>query len=621
MDILDIMLAKAMTPQGKTDSYVAKANKAAAKAAKAAQDAESAIANVTAAAEDITAAQEAAEQLLQDAQTALDTAQQAHGDLPTAYSTTGQNTDGYMTQKATTDALALKADASALAAKADASAVEAALAAKADSSTLAGKADASTLNSYATKTYVDQSIAAIPAGGGSGGGVSNLGSENAGKMVKVASDGNIAAASINETDVVELLLRSDALTDSGIVGLEIDYQNKSTSRLFDADGKNMGVDFDEYTMYGGRKLCNVADNGTINAFYGEQGYKEDGSNGQVMIYQPKFYYQRLPIKTNGTQYGKAMVKERILLSEKPQSGFKIHPLFINSDGEEVDYVLTPSYEGTISNNKLCSIAGAQPAANLNPILGEAAATARGTGWHMTTAQFESASQMLQIVEYGAMNSQNAVEKGICSITDDSVSNLSCTTGSTASIGNGTGHAASSTNKNGTYSVNGQRAVRYRGMENPWGNMWHTLANVIVSGNGSQRGGKPYICTNYNYSTSITNNYKAINFTLAASNGWISSMGYDATYDWLYMPIETSSNANSAAPVGDNLWVVNGLNGTKMAAVGGNWRHEESSGIFFYACDQDINAQLRSFGASLMFIPTKNEIYEANIAKWTTEMEG
>jgi len=33
MDIIDIMLAKAMTPQGKTDAYVAKANKAAQKAA------------------------------------------------------------------------------------------------------------------------------------------------------------------------------------------------------------------------------------------------------------------------------------------------------------------------------------------------------------------------------------------------------------------------------------------------------------------------------------------------------------------------------------------------------------------------------------------------------------
>ena len=56
----------------------------------------------------------------------------------------------------------------------------------------------------------------------------------------------------------------------------------------------MGEDFNQFLMYGGRIKCNVADDGTINAFYGENGYTEDGSNGQVMIYQPKFYYRRVP---------------------------------------------------------------------------------------------------------------------------------------------------------------------------------------------------------------------------------------------------------------------------------------------------------------------------------------
>jgi hypothetical protein len=32
-------------------------------------------------------------------------------------------------------------------------------------------------------------------------------------------------------------------------------------------------------MYGGRMRCNVADDGTINAFYGDPTYADDGSNG------------------------------------------------------------------------------------------------------------------------------------------------------------------------------------------------------------------------------------------------------------------------------------------------------------------------------------------------------
>ena len=46
MDIIDIMLARAMTPQGQTETYVSIANAAAAKAEKAKEDAETAIATV-----------------------------------------------------------------------------------------------------------------------------------------------------------------------------------------------------------------------------------------------------------------------------------------------------------------------------------------------------------------------------------------------------------------------------------------------------------------------------------------------------------------------------------------------------------------------------------------------
>ncbi len=50
MDIIDIMLARALTPQGQTETYVSIANAAAAKAAKAKDDAEDAVGIVEAAA-------------------------------------------------------------------------------------------------------------------------------------------------------------------------------------------------------------------------------------------------------------------------------------------------------------------------------------------------------------------------------------------------------------------------------------------------------------------------------------------------------------------------------------------------------------------------------------------
>jgi hypothetical protein len=80
------------------------------------------------------------------------------------------------------------------------------------------------------------------------------------------------------------------------VGVEVDYANRTFTRLAGAVGKTPGADFDSILAFGGRRRCNLADNGTVNAYYGEPGYIEDGSNGQVMVEQPKFYYKVVPLK-------------------------------------------------------------------------------------------------------------------------------------------------------------------------------------------------------------------------------------------------------------------------------------------------------------------------------------
>jgi len=81
-----------------------------------------------------------------------------------------------------------------------------------------------------------------------------------------------------------------------IYGVEVDYANRTFARLAGAIGKTPGADFDSILAFGGRRRCNIADNGTVNAYYGDPGYIEDGSNGQVMVEQPKFYYKVFPLK-------------------------------------------------------------------------------------------------------------------------------------------------------------------------------------------------------------------------------------------------------------------------------------------------------------------------------------
>jgi hypothetical protein len=85
-------------------------------------------------------------------------------------------------------------------------------------------------------------------------------------------------------------------TEDDIYGVEVDYANRTFARLAGAIGKTPGADFDSILAFGGRRRCNIADNGTVNAYYGDPGYIEDGSNGQVMVEQPKFYYKVVPLK-------------------------------------------------------------------------------------------------------------------------------------------------------------------------------------------------------------------------------------------------------------------------------------------------------------------------------------
>ena len=636
MDIIDIMLARAMTPQGKTEAYVAKAEKAAQDAAKAKTDAETAIASVTAAAEDIEEKQAAAEELLATAQETLETAQAAQintldtedvdaevkkmtvntnvvsgqnantlqvittypdntlntQNITKLYKSTGNNEDGGMTQKAITDALDTKVNTT-------------------------------ILNDYATKTYVTNIISNIPGGGGGSGSGNingNITSDDEGHLVIIDENGNLIPSLATDEAIIEALLQAGTYVAKDAVGLDVDYANRVNTRIQEAVGKSMGIDFDIYPMYGGRIKCNVADDGTINAFYGDNNYIEDGSNGQVMIYQPKFYYKRIIRVADELVKGKAIRREALIISATEQPGFKLAPAFNGG----LEYILLPAYDAAVVDNKLTSIAGIKPRNNITRDEAESAANARGEGWHIMTMAAESANQMLEMIEFGSMNGQASIEQGITYIPSGSNGNCMFITGSTASLGNGTGHASSTVmDVNGVQSNqtdDGKRAIIYRGMENPWGNLWSMIGGVNVVGESQDGGGRVYICKDFNYSG---NNYGEVGFNLPSQYGWINAMGYgNEEYDWVYLPVECSTNANSYAPVGDYLWTVGNLNGTMIMATGGSFGYTEDCGPFYYAADRNTQTCARNnYGAKLLFVPTKNEIYNANIVKWTTKMGG
>jgi hypothetical protein len=300
-------------------------------------------------------------------------------------------------------------------------------------------------------------------------------------------------------------------TDEDIAGLCVDYENKTFKRLASAVNLSQGEDFDKFTMYGGRKRCNVSDDGTITAYYGDENYAEDGSNGQVMVFQPKFYYKVVPLKlekNTDSGIGYHLRKANYYVSSKPKTGFKLHPAFYDENGNAINYILFSADEGSMydvsakayvndnvdesityeDGDLLCSATGKKPISGLRKGIGtkanlEQMAQNRGAGWHLETIHATSANQLLMMIELGIMSTQEGIGQGVVSITGNTAYNCSSLTGSTADLGNGSGQATSTVNEIGgtqtAYTESGKLAVSYRGMENPWGNISKHIQGINI----------------------------------------------------------------------------------------------------------------------------------------------
>ena len=434
-------------------------------------------------------------------------------------------------------------------------------------------------------------------------------------------------------------------TESDILGLCADLENKRFTRLAGAEGLTAGEDFDGFSMFGGRRRCNVADDGTINAFYGDAGYTEDGSNGQVMVYQPKFYYKVVPLKlekqTSGLGYH--IRKANYYVTATPHAGFKLHPLFYDANGNEVEYVLLSAYEGSLydvsesayindnapgsytyaQGDRLCSVAGKKPVSGKLANIGtkanlEEMANAHGTGWHLDTIKSVSANQLLMLIELGQFNTQTAIGLGVVNNATNGTYNCASLTGSTAELGNETGMASATIFENGAgteiNTTNGKVSVSYRGVENPWGNIWKNINGVNLFGDGTMNGGQVYIADNFNFSEAVRGDmtineidyhYPSAGFTISNAGGWVSAFGYGSEqYDWLFVPSE--STGNTSLPVGDSFWSTTNLNNSyRTARFGGAWVNSNisSSGGFYWTCDGPRNYAAATIGGRLLYVPT------------------
>lgn len=407
-------------------------------------------------------------------------------------------------------------------------------------------------------------------------------------------------------------------SDEDIFGVEVDFVNKKFTRLSGAVNRTPGAAFDSINAFGGRKRCNVADDGTVTAYYGDSGYTTTGKNAagtpvQVMVEQPKFYYKVVPMVLEKGVKGMKIRKARYYVSDTLKPGFKVHPAFVEN-GNVNPYIYLAAFEGSLFDtsanayildnaqvadfaaDKLSSIAGTKPAGgdtqNLTRANVRLLAQKRGKGWEQAYAATAAASQLLMLIEYASFNMQKAIGRGNTDQTS-SAANIQYT-GATVSLGNASGAVT---------NANGIQLISYRGEENFWGNIW-TWVDGMNEENPepfeSGQAGTLHVADHGFADNSKASPYKNTGIHPIQGSGYVSAFGYSEEFDWLFIGVEFSGN--DALPVGDYHW--NNNSGWRVAVLGGCCYNGSVAGTFGWSLHDAASNRSWIIGGRLVYVPSK-----------------
>lgn len=409
-------------------------------------------------------------------------------------------------------------------------------------------------------------------------------------------------------------------SDEDIFGVEVDFVNKKFTRLSGAVNRTPGAAFDSINAFGGRKRCNVADDGTVTAYYGDSGYTTTGKNAagtpvQVMVEQPKFYYKVVPMVLEKGVKGMKIRKARYYVSDTLKPGFKVHPAFVEN-GNVNPYIYLAAFEGSLFDSsanayildnaqvadfaadKLSSIAGTKPAGgdtqNLTRANTRLLARKRGSGWEQAYAATAAASQLLMLIEYASFNMQTAIGNGNTE-QSSSAANIQYT-GATVSLGNASGAVT---------NANGIQIISYRGEENFWGNIWTWVDGMNEENPDpfeSGQAGTLHVADHGFADNSKASPYKNTGIHPIQGSGYVSAFGYSEEFDWLFIAVEYSGS--DALPVGDYAW--NNNPGWRVATFGGCCDDGSAAGAFSWTLGTAASARYWSIGGRLVYVPSKKE---------------
>lgn len=279
---------------------------------------------------------------------------------------------------------------------------------------------------------------------------------------------------------------------------------------------------------------------------------------------PQFYYK---VEKSGNIF-------RYYVADGPIDGFSLHP------GSE-SYIAR--YEGYLVNKSggqaLCSYSNTPAKTGLTRA--EFRNYAKNFASNAQLYDFAAwcAVGLLYRVEYADWGSQEKIGPGIVNDT------AAHKTGETDAMVYHTGRAA---------GTDGKTAVQYRGIENPWGNVWEWVDGINVNNYS------PCICTDpTKYADDTTTNYTVAGVPLGGS-GSTKTLGISTNLPWAYLPREPGGSETTYIP--------NSMNSSsewKVLMVGGSRGNSSAAGLFCFHAGNSSSSSGVSIGTRLQFREVKS----------------
>ena len=267
-------------------------------------------------------------------------------------------------------------------------------------------------------------------------------------------------------------------------------------------------------------------------------------DGQLMVKIPKFWFKAGTVPS-GTYAGKTYW----MISNRPVSGFSVHPAFIGAGGAELDQIWVGKYQASSSGGKLQSVAGVAPRVSMDFPTARAEAYARNTGgvsgFRLWSYYDLAAIQMLASIEMGGLDMQSLIGQG-------RVSQSSAATVDAADVAQAT----------------------WRGIVGLWGNVWQMVDGLKRSGGNWWRWqyNVPGNTTTSDFATGYVNTGRAA----------LTTSGYPMTFDTtllsagIIVPATVDSTASNGS-TGD-YFLSNANTDDRIAYHGGGWSDGAHAGL-------------------------------------------